>query len=172
MLGVAIAAIAACCWGIVYAASQRLVAQNAKFTHIELLLISFMIGSIVLAPVFFYHNRSLKEANLDPKQILVFVATLMTAKLLVFYSVRLLGGTEASLIQVSYPLWTALDLYVMKGETPSNMTVMGAILIFSGIAYIVKYGEPHGQNAEGEGSEIQRSGDIVNISAKTSYSTI
>jgi drug/metabolite transporter (DMT)-like permease len=156
--GIIVAILAAFCWGVVYAASQRLI-QTGKFTSFELLLACFFVGCVLLLPFALYDRHAIMQAE-QPNltRFIWFLITMIAAEYLVFFSVYLLGGTEASLIQVSYPIWTALYLYFANGEKPTTATVAGGTIILIGVCIITLYGgKPHSSTQqEDRGAEIEK----------------
>jgi len=107
-----------------------------------------------MLPFIWFHREAISTTEQSAGSFIALLITLLVAEGLVFYSIQLLGGAEASLVQASYPLWTALSLFFASGETPSVLTMIGAALIFAGIGFIVKYGEnPEQSNANQENAE-------------------
>ena len=64
------------------------------------------------------------------------MAGILLAEFCIMWSIALLGGTDAGLIEVSYPLWTALFAYLVYDKTPTTGTLVGGLLIMAGIAVI------------------------------------
>ncbi len=62
----------------------------------------------------------------------------MVADILIMWSIYLLGGTEAGLIEVSYPLWTAIFSYLWYKKSLPTTSILGGILIMLGI-YLIGY---------------------------------
>jgi drug/metabolite transporter (DMT)-like permease len=134
-IGLVVAGLAAISWGFVYASSQSLVSQ--EFTAFNLLILATFVGGVVFFPLYFFtHELSLPHNNEVYSLLGMNVFGVLFAEYLIFESVYILGGTEASLIQVSYPLWTALDRFLYAKEEPSLSTIIGGFFILLGVGII------------------------------------
>lgn len=132
-LGTLVALGAAASWGVVYAFLDRVLEHLSPVASI---IIFYFAGSLLLLPILpLYLDEISHEIRSAPIHLLLlaFAATLI-GELLIFWSIKLLGGTEAGLIEITYPIFTALILYVMFGKTLTTATVIGGALALLGIA--------------------------------------
>jgi drug/metabolite transporter (DMT)-like permease len=132
--GVLVAAAAGLLWGYVYATKDNLL----QSVHPLGMLAAFYIaGTVVLAPVAFYFRHDMVQiATTNTHEFVTAVAAILLAEFCIMWSIALLGGTDAGLIEVCYPLWTALFAYLVYNKTPSTGTLVGGLLIMAGIAVI------------------------------------
>jgi drug/metabolite transporter (DMT)-like permease len=132
--GVLVAAAAGLLWGYVYATKDNLV---QSVNPLGLLAAFYLAGAVVLAPVVFYFRHDLvRVATSSPQEFGTAVVGILLAEFCIMWSVYLLGGTDAGLIEVSYPLWTALFAYLVYDKTPTTGTLVGGLLVMAGIAVI------------------------------------
>jgi drug/metabolite transporter (DMT)-like permease len=102
-----------------------------------LLAAFYIAGTVVLAPVAFYFRHDLVQiATGSPQEFITAMVSILLAEFCIMWSIYLLGGTDAGLIEVSYPLWTALFTYVVYNKAPTTGTVVGGVLVMAGIAVI------------------------------------
>jgi len=98
-IGIFVSFGAALCWGLVYAQVQTL---SATIPTPALLALSYLVGGVILGPFAGLQLKVLAQKSLaSSKDIFFCIAALLAAELLIFYSIRMLGGTDASLIEVS-----------------------------------------------------------------------
>lgn len=131
-LGTLVALGAAASWGLVYAFVDRVLEHMSPVASI---MVFYFAGSLLLLPILpFYIDEIGREISSTPLPLLLlaFVATL-AAEVLIFWSIKLLGGTEAGLIEITYPIFTALILYAMFGKTLTTSTMVGGALALLGI---------------------------------------
>jgi drug/metabolite transporter (DMT)-like permease len=134
LLGVLVSFAAAFCWGTLYAEVQTL---DRAIPPFALLAVAYLIGCLVLSPYMFKHSEGIKKGiSADPRDFLFCLLALVLAEALIFYSISLLGATEASLIEVSYPLWVCGLLYLTVNEKPTWATIVGGSLIMIGVVII------------------------------------
>lgn len=132
--GILVATVAAIAWGYVYATKDNLV---QSMNPLSLMAAFYLTGAVVLAPVAFFNRADMVNGVMaNPWEFATAVAGILIAETCIIWSISLLGGTEAGLVEVSYPLWTALALYLFYGKVPSTGTVIGGTLIMAGITVI------------------------------------
>lgn len=132
--GVLIATVAAIAWGYVYATKDNLV---QSMNPLSLMAAFYLTGAVLLLPVAFFNRADLIQGVTgNVGEFATAIVGILVAETCIIWSISLLGGTEAGLVEVSYPLWTALALYLFYGKTPSTGTVVGGILVMAGIAVI------------------------------------
>lgn len=102
----------------------------------------YLFGSILLLPFLFTRWKEIVGGISADRIVFVSSASaVMLSEFTILWSVSLLGGTAAGIIEVSYPVWTAIFLYLILGEMPTLGTIIGGIMILSGIAVIGKFGK-------------------------------
>ncbi|HXV26882.1 MAG TPA: DMT family transporter [Candidatus Paceibacterota bacterium] len=138
--GFTLAIAAAVAWGLVYVLSERVLRD---FSPLALLFIYGVLTSVVLAPFiltghidagdFFQRDRTALYLTLT--------AVLLTvlANFLILMSIERLGATPAALIEISYPLFTVIFVFLLFGTVPSWATAAGGVLIITGAAIITKF---------------------------------
>lgn len=135
-LGVLISTFAAITWGFVYASTEKVLEKMSPISSVALF---YYLGAIILLPFLLTHRQDMIQgAMLAPKELFFTTLMIIVAEFFIMWSISLLGGTEAALIEVSYPIWTALFLYLLNGRQVSFNTIIGGIFIFTGVA-IVSY---------------------------------
>jgi len=100
LAGVLISLAAACAWGLLYAQVQWL---DRTLPSSSLLAAAYVAGAVILSPVVVTQSLPImRTIRKHPRYFLSCLLSLLVAELLIFYSIHLLGGTEASLIEVRY----------------------------------------------------------------------
>lgn len=105
--------------------------------------------NVLLASGFYLADNRLREDSLllktDPSTLKLFCGMLVVgalASVLIVMSIRGRNATMAAMIEIAYPLFTALFAWVFFRETQVNAgTLMGAALILSGVGCIYFYGK-------------------------------
>jgi drug/metabolite transporter (DMT)-like permease len=133
-LGIIVATGAAVAWGLVYASTQDLV---RNLNPASLWAMSFVCGGILLFPVALFNRTDIITGiSMAPKEFVGYCFVILFAKFLNVASISLLGGTNAGLIELSYPVWTAFFLWLMHNEKPSTGVYIGGTLILLGVGVI------------------------------------
>jgi hypothetical protein len=100
------------------------------------IIVVYFAGSLLMLPaVPFYLDEissCLKSAAFGPLALTVLLT--VVAELLVFSSIKMLGGTEAGIIEITYPIFTAIILYAILGKSLTASTIAGGALVMVGIA--------------------------------------
>jgi len=132
--GILVAATAGMLWGYVYATKDSLV----QSIHPLGLMASFYLsGAVLLLPAAFWFREEItRVVTGNPQEFFTAIAGILLAEMCIIWSISLLGGTDAGLIEVSYPLWTAFFAYFVYQKTPSTGTIVGGILVMAGILVI------------------------------------
>lgn len=136
--GMIVAMLAALAWGFVYAATEKIVERMNPVSAI----VSFYAAGVFLTLPLLVLNRAdiVQGISADPKTFFATTVAIMGAEFLIVWSISLLGGTEAALVEVSYPLWTALFLFLLYGQKPSWEVFVGGVLIMAGISMLALNG--------------------------------
>ena len=137
-LGVIVATVAAVGWGYVYATMQQV---TERMSPIAAMTAYYMYGGILLLPVLVLRWGEIQSGIVaDPRTFVLSASAVMIAEFAIVWSVSLLGGVDAGLIEVSYPVWTALFLYIILGERPTLGTLVGGVMVLGGVAVIARFG--------------------------------
>ncbi len=105
--------------------------------------------NLILATGFYLADNKLRQDGVllrtDPSTLKLFSAMLVVgslASVLIVMSIRGRNATMAAMIEIAYPLFTALFAWLFFRETQANMgTLVGAMLILSGVSCIYFYGK-------------------------------
>jgi drug/metabolite transporter (DMT)-like permease len=144
MLWLIYALAAAVIWGINYAVSGRLLERGVSPQ--ALFFVDLVFGAAAVGAVITLTGRwSATVAQVrglsagDFAWLLVAVAASTAAGLLIFLSIGAKNATLASLIEVTYPLFTAFFAWVLFRQATLNTdTVVGAVLIFVGVVVVAR----------------------------------
>lgn len=126
---------AAILWGLAYAMSEHLLKQAV---HPSVILLTYtVIGTFGYGLyMYFFVPTPLAPLQQTGWNSLVWIAILyMVANFMVFTSISLVGSaTLASLIEISYPLFTALFVWILYKQNSLNLyTLLGAALMLIGV---------------------------------------
>ncbi|MEZ0260705.1 MAG: EamA family transporter [Alphaproteobacteria bacterium] len=134
----------ACCaallWGVSYTVSEQLM----KKISIPGVLLTAALGNLLFAVVaglvrgdFEKDIAALKNGDGAMKLMLGSVAVYVGANIFILLATKSKNATMAAMVEITYPLWTALFAWVLFKETQMNMgTAFGAALILSGVCCI------------------------------------
>lgn len=137
-LGMVVATVAAVGWGYVYATMQQL---TERMSPVATLAAYYVAGGVALAPFAVARWSEIQAAvAADPRTFWSSTAAVVVAEFAIIWSVSLMGGASAGLVEVSYPLWTAVFLYLVLGERPTVATLLGGTLILAGTFVIGRWG--------------------------------
>jgi uncharacterized membrane protein len=134
---------AAVIWGINYAVSGRLLERG--MSPQTLFFVDMIFGTLALAAILTVTGRwsatamEIRSARPDLLWLVLAVLAATTAGLLIFMSIQAKNATVASLIEVSYPLFTAFFAYILfRQNTINAATLIGALLIFAGVLIVAR----------------------------------
>ena len=133
--------IAAVLWGFSYAVSEKVLQSGISAS-----LLSAIVGCVTL-PLYFTiaalrHDIRPGLAVFAEKPGILVMAVLMAVGIavgnyLILHSIILKNATYATLIEITYPLFTCLFAWLLFRELQVNVyTAVGALLIFSGLGII------------------------------------
>ena len=142
MLWLIYALAAAVIWGINYAVSGRLLEKGLSpqaLFFLDLVFGAVAVGTVITLtgkwPATVAQVRSLSAA--DFAWLLVALAAATAAGLLIFLSIGAKNATLASLIEVTYPIFTAFFAWVLFRQATLNAaTLVGAAFIFIGVLIV------------------------------------
>jgi drug/metabolite transporter (DMT)-like permease len=134
---------AALIWGINYAVSGRLLERG--MSPQTLFFVDLVFGTLALGAMITFSGRwsatisELQNARPDFVWLVIAVAAAAAAGLLIFMSIEAKNATVASLIEVTYPLFTALFAWALFRQSTLNAaTIIGALFIFAGVLIVAR----------------------------------
>jgi drug/metabolite transporter (DMT)-like permease len=134
---------AAVIWGINYAVSGRLLEKG--MSPQTLFLVDLIFGALAVGGVITGTGRwsatilEIRDGRDQWVWLFVAVAATTAAGLLIFMSIQAKNATVASLIEVTYPLFTAFFAWALFRQTTLNAaTIAGGLLIFAGVLIVAR----------------------------------
>lgn len=138
-IGFVYALAAAISWGLVYAVDQKILSEVSPLV---LLFINSAITTILLVPYAFLHKNQLNETLLGSytnwQNMLSAIILALVANYCIFLSIKHLGSSYASMIEITYPFFVVLFSYVLFKSTPNIYFFIGSIFICIGSIIILK----------------------------------
>ena len=128
-------------WGLSYALSEKLMKGGLPPTFVMACTGAlYLLICVVIATGTGHFKQGLgtlqESKNLLPLLLLVGSLHAIGA-LLIYYSISMKNATLTSLVEITYPLFTAIFAYVLYREVQVNLwTAFGGLMIFSGITLI------------------------------------
>lgn len=139
-LGYIFAIGAAVAWGMVYTLDQKIM---DKVSPLSLLFFSYVVSTLIVLPLMFLEKGSFQSIITSGKNNLglLFISTFLTilASFLILSSVKILHAPTASVLEISYPLFVTLFAFLLYNEVITWQFVLGAVLVFSGTAIIIRF---------------------------------
>jgi drug/metabolite transporter (DMT)-like permease len=144
MLWLIYALAAAVIWGINYAVSGRLLEKGLSpqaLFFLDLVFGALAVGAVITLTgkwnATFSQVRALSAS--DCAWLVVALTAATAAGLLIFLSIGAKNATLASLIEVTYPIFTALFAWALFRQATLNpATLLGALLIFAGVIVVAR----------------------------------
>jgi drug/metabolite transporter (DMT)-like permease len=134
---------AAVIWGINYAVAGRLLERG--MSPQTLFFIDMLFGALgmgLILSVLGKWQATFSELQLARPELIwlgVAVFTAMIAALLIFMSIQAKNATVASLIEVTYPFFTAFFAWLFFRQNTLNLaTIFGGLLILAGVVIIAR----------------------------------
>jgi len=141
MLWLIYALAAAVIWGINYAISGRLLERGMSAP--TLFFIDLVFGTVAVGALITLSGRwsaamaEVRGLGGDLAWLVIAVAAATAAGLLIFLSIGAKNATLASLIEVTYPLFTAFFAWMLFRQATMNpATILGGLLIFAGVLIV------------------------------------
>ena len=110
-----------------------------------LFLVDLIFGTLAVGLLISFSGRwpatilELRQARPEILWLVIAVAAATAAGLLIFMSIEAKNATVASLIEVTYPLFTAFFAWALFRQTTLNpATIIGALLIFAGVLIVAR----------------------------------
>ncbi len=134
---------AAVIWGVNYAVSGRLLERG--MSPQTLFFIDMVFGTLAMTLLISLTGKwettaqEIRGARPEMIWLAIAVTAAITAGLLIFLSIQAKNATVASLIEVSYPLFTAFFAWILfRQNTINGATLLGALLIFAGVVIVAR----------------------------------
>ena len=142
MTGFLYAIAAAVTWGAVYTIDQKVLHNISPF---ELLFLSSIISACIILPFVWYFEHGnfigtiLAEGKANALLIVLSIVLAMCANFFIYSSIKTLGASTASIIEISYPFFVALFSMLVFRTAPSLALYAGGFCIFIGSAIITYF---------------------------------
>jgi drug/metabolite transporter (DMT)-like permease len=131
---------AAVTWGLIYTIDQKILSGISPVT---LLFINSILTAIVMLPLVFFSQGSLKNILVSGRMnlalIIISVLLAILANFLIFSGIKSIGASSASIIEVSYPFFVVLFTFIMFRSSPNIYFFIGGMLILVGSVVIIKF---------------------------------
>ena len=134
---------AAIVWGVNYAVAGRLLERG--MSPQTLFLIDMVFGAVGMSVILTLTGKwqsTYAELQLPKSElglVAVAVITAMIAAMFIFLSIQAKNATVASLIEVTYPFFTALFAWLLFRQNTINLpTIIGGILVLAGVVIIAR----------------------------------
>lgn len=134
---------AAALYGVCYASMEHLLKH---FPGSTIMAASYMTGAIVWGGYMLWTHNSgnlvkLATSSQHAPYMAAYIITAMTASYLVYQATAIKGATLPAIVEISYPLFTALAVTLMLGGLQITTGMMlGSVLIMSGVACVYMWG--------------------------------
>jgi len=134
---------AALIWGINYAVSGRLLERG--MSPQTLFFLDLVCGALVLTLLISATGKwsstasEIRAVQPDLVWLIIAITASVSAGLLIFLSIQAKNATVASLIEVTYPLFTAFFAWILFRQNTINLaTLVGALFIFAGVVIVAR----------------------------------
>lgn len=130
---------AAVTWGAVYAIDQKLLAGTSALT---LLIASSVITAVAMLPFIWWDYYPVKDLLVSKFNFSLIILSLVLAALanwLIFSSIKSIGASSASIIEIAYPLFVVIFSVIFFSEAPSVPLAIGGLFVFIGSGIIVYF---------------------------------
>jgi len=125
------------CWG-----SYSVAAQRAKLAPLHMTAIVSVVSMIVMTPLYFlFGNPTIFQAELNEILIQgVFQGVIVAILALYIYTktIELLGPSRTALFVSLVPGFTALIAYPILAEVPTNMEIVGLVVVTIGMVVALR----------------------------------
>lgn len=140
-LGHLFAVLASILWGASYAIEERVIETTTALT---LVVVHAMLTVLTVGPVWVWLRRSEDTPHVVPtdpawvRWCLAGFAVSLLANLCIYASIKHAGAEIAASLEISYPLFTILCVFLLFGRKPHPQVLLGAALIFAGSLLVMK----------------------------------
>jgi len=129
-------------WGLIYALSQKAL---VNFSPVGVQVLSALLAAIFVVPLAFYDLKGVGEVLnaswVEYGLIVAIVALAVLANFLSFFSIKAIGATKMSILEMTYPFFVALFCFWFFRTSLSPMTWVGAVFIFLGTGIVLYFGK-------------------------------
>ena len=126
-------------WGFAYALSEKILKTGVSPAF------AMVVSTIVVLPLyvaFAISNGSIKSgiqalsnSSTALWMLVVMAVCIAAGNLLIYQSISIKNATLASMIEITYPLFTFIFAWLIMGQVQLTVsTAFGALLIFAGVA--------------------------------------
>lgn len=138
-IGIIFAFGAAVTWGVVYTVDQKILTELSPLT---LLFVQYVVTALILAPFVFAQSSVVQSIHAMSTHTAVLMLTTIlftiAANMFILNSIKLLGASTASIVEITYPLFVVLLALVIYGTVPNAYVLFGGAIILVG-SMIVTY---------------------------------
>lgn len=130
---------AAVLWGLLYTIDGKIL---SKMSPIHLLFVQSLFIGLVALPFVTFGN-GIRDFTKNPMMWFLVALTALIAVISNFWilrSIKILGPTNASLFEISYPFFVAIFSTLLFGSRFSFPTIAGGVIIFLGSVIVIRYG--------------------------------
>lgn len=133
------ALLASITWGLVYIIAEKVL---IKVPPLILIILEYSLTAVFLIPLIFLNFEQIKSVISSDKTSLILIIALalmvLVANFFIVSSLKLLGASTASVLEISYPFFVVLFAFLLF-RTPLNWQfLLGAILVFLGSVIILQ----------------------------------
>jgi drug/metabolite transporter (DMT)-like permease len=145
LIWIVYAILASVFWGISYAVNDQLLRRVSVASVIlygAAASAVFALGLGFATNAFTKDWQLLKQAGTETKLMAASVAVYVIANLFILLSIHARNGTMAAMVEITYPLFTALFAWLIFKEAQVTVgTMAGALLILAGVACVYFFGK-------------------------------
>lgn len=128
-------------WGMSYVLSEEIYKKISVFTTLSIM--SLAVFALTLAIAYFTGNLKPDLIEIaSSKRLMLYVLggifALLIAELFIGFSIAAENATLAGLIEISYPIFIALFSYIMFKNSVTIPTIIGGMMIFTGV-FVIYY---------------------------------
>lgn len=132
-------------WSLIYVINQKMLAHNSP---LAVMFMQSLITAVIMLPIY---AISLKAGGESTAQIIsvnkanifyfLLIAALTAVILfLIFSSIKFIGVSAASAIEISYPFFIVLFSFLFFRSSTNIYFLLGSLFIFIGSVIIIKFG--------------------------------
>jgi len=142
MTGFLYAIAAAVTWGAVYTIDQKVL---HNISPLALLFLSSVISACIILPFVWYFEGGnftreiLGQGRTNALLLVLSIVLAMCANFFIYSSIKTLGASTASIIEISYPFFVVLFSMLVFRTAPSLALYAGGFCIFAGSAIITYF---------------------------------
>ncbi len=128
-------------WGMSYVLSEEIYKKISVFTSLSIM--SLAVFFLTLFVSYYTGHWSADLATISSSKRLMWyvvggIVALFVAELFIGLSITSKNATLAGLIEISYPIFIALFSYILFRNKVTAPTIIGAIIIFTGV-FVIYY---------------------------------